>query len=68
MTPSPTPAAATTRSAEARAPDRTSTVVLVGGLVFLVARMVVAGLPFPVPLLAVGYLGLLTGRLVAAPR
>jgi membrane protease YdiL (CAAX protease family) len=43
--------------------SRTGTAVLVGGLVFLVGRMVVAGLPFAVPLLAVGYLGLLTAAL-----
>jgi len=37
--------------------------VLVGGLVFLVGRVVVGGLPFAAPLLAVGYLGLLAAAL-----
>jgi membrane protease YdiL (CAAX protease family) len=65
----PSPGSATTPSAEAWAPERgrawpartrsTSTAVLVGGLIFLVGRVVVGGLPFAAPLLAVGYLGLL---------
>ena len=79
MTPSPTPAPAS--SPEARVPrrgrpahresdarpsstaPRTSTAVLVGGLVFLVGRVAVGGLPSAVPLLAVGYLALLTAAL-----
>jgi len=42
---------------------RTSTAVLVGGLVFLVGRVAVGGLPFAVPLLAVAYLAVLTAVL-----
>jgi len=48
--------------------SRTGTAVLVAGLVFLVGRMVVAGLPFAVPLLAAGYLGLLTAALAVGGR
>jgi membrane protease YdiL (CAAX protease family) len=43
---------------------RTSTAVLVGGLVFLMGRVAVGSLPFAVPLLAVGYLALLVAALV----
>jgi membrane protease YdiL (CAAX protease family) len=42
---------------------RASTAVLAGGPVVLVGRVAVGGLPFAVPLLAVGYLGLLTAAL-----
>jgi membrane protease YdiL (CAAX protease family) len=42
---------------------RTGTAVLVGGLVFLVGRVAVGGLPSAVPLLTVGYLALLTAAL-----
>ena len=47
---------------------RTSTAVLVGGLVFLVGRVAVGGLAFAVPLLAVGYLALLTVALGVGER
>jgi membrane protease YdiL (CAAX protease family) len=46
----------------------TSTAVLVGGLAFLVGRVVVGGLPFAAPLLAVGYLGLLAAALAVGGR
>jgi membrane protease YdiL (CAAX protease family) len=52
-----------TRPVLSRVP-RTSTAVLVGGLVFLVGRMAIGGLPFAVPLLALGYLVLLAAALV----
>ena len=62
MTPNPGPA--TTPSPETRTPvPRTGTAVLAGGLAFLAGRVAIGGLPFAVPLLAVGYLGLLAAAL-----
>jgi membrane protease YdiL (CAAX protease family) len=63
VTPNPGPAT-TTPSAETRTPvPRTGTAVLAGGLAFLAGRVALGGLPFAVPLLAVGYLGLLAAAL-----
>jgi membrane protease YdiL (CAAX protease family) len=42
--------------------------VLVGGLVFLLARLAIAGLPYAVPILAVGYLALAGAALAVGER